>query len=189
MTIARAALLPKNSPPRSSPPCAARAIARMSTGRGFFIELSTHPRTDPKAACAYGVQSGREAGVNDMNFHLEQANPLFERIMTIPETTQAQRAAEVRALLVRVMQRLARPGYRLGHQVGAGAARRIRRPQRRRACDHLSGLRRRGEGRLVIFPRHPASADQRPDRRPARPKGGVNRVPSGLPPWPFQPAT
>ena len=68
--------------------------------------------SDWKAACAYGVQSGREAGVHEMNVQMEQADRLFERMMAIPAATQPGRAAKVHALLVHVM----RDGWRGGKE-------------------------------------------------------------------------
>ena len=60
-------------------------------------------RYDWKAACAYGVRTGREAGVHEMNVQLEQADRLFDRVMAIPAATHAGRAANVRALMAHVI--------------------------------------------------------------------------------------
>jgi hypothetical protein len=51
-------------------------------------------------AWAYSRESGREAAVKERADLDEQADRLWERMMTIPAATSAGRAAKVRALLV-----------------------------------------------------------------------------------------
>jgi hypothetical protein len=57
-------------------------------------------RTDWEAACAFGLSSGREEAVERIVAVDAKADRLFERLMAIPATTQAGRAAKVRGLLV-----------------------------------------------------------------------------------------
>jgi hypothetical protein len=78
----------------------------MSTRSAQPFEEEWHAlaRTDWKAGCAFGVKSGREASVEEMNALFERADRLFERMQAVPALTQPGRAAKVRALLVHVMR-------------------------------------------------------------------------------------
>ena len=54
-------------------------------------------------AFAYSREIGRDAAIEELHAFDEITDGLFNRLMAIPATTQAGRAAKVRALLVHVM--------------------------------------------------------------------------------------
>jgi hypothetical protein len=70
----------------------------------IFDDLSK-PRAEAwEAACAYSREVGREAAI-DAHGDFEQATDgLFKRMMALTATTQAGRAAKVRALFAHVMR-------------------------------------------------------------------------------------
>ena len=55
------------------------------------------------AAFAYSVETGRDAAIGELVDTEEETDRLFDRMMSLPATTQAGRAAKVRALLAHVM--------------------------------------------------------------------------------------
>ncbi len=55
------------------------------------------------AAFAFSREVGREAAIEEQQALDSQNDRLFERMMSIPATTQPARAAKVRALLIHVM--------------------------------------------------------------------------------------
>jgi hypothetical protein len=68
-----------------------------------FVDL-LHDPAQSEQARAFSVESGHQAAVETVNAFEDVTTGMFKRQITIPATTQAGRAAKVRALLTHVMR-------------------------------------------------------------------------------------
>jgi hypothetical protein len=69
----------------------------------LFFDISKPRALCVEQAYAYSRESGRDAAIEQLSDFEEVTDRLFDRLRSIPATTQQGRAAKVRALLAHVM--------------------------------------------------------------------------------------